>query len=47
MDGDDPDLQAFGSNLRRILRERKLGASEDLVEIARGKFMKAGGDRKQ
>ena len=31
MDSDDPDLQAFESNLRRILRERELGKAAALV----------------
>ena len=31
MDGDDPDLEAFESNLRRILRARALGKTADLV----------------
>ena len=33
MDSDDPDLEAFESNLRRILRERELGkAAAALVD---------------
>ena len=31
MDSDDPDLQAFESNLRRILRERELGKAAALA----------------
>ena len=31
MDGDDPDLEAFKSNLRRILRARELGKTAALV----------------
>ena len=30
MDSDDPDLQAFESNLRRILREREIGKAAAL-----------------
>ena len=31
MDSNDPDLEAFKSNLRRILRERELGKAAALV----------------
>ena len=31
MDSNDPDLQAFESSLRRILRERELGKAAALV----------------